>query len=166
MAPFLPQNEMELDDFDYDRFLEKQYRSEQWSIVLGSLKVFVLCFFAVLLLFGLCMGVLIYVRNKEKVRSGTAGNSTGGSSPVSLDDSDLYPILNIAGDNRTTYLKYLDLQRISENGHFKLHHNRNAIIKSDKKIYTYEEMITMRDRLPPPLTIPQIPYEIFKQEQD
>lgn len=112
------------------------------------------------------MGVLIYVRNKEKVRSGTAGNSTGGSSPVSLDDSDLYPILNIAGDNRTTYLKYLDLQRISENGHFKLHHNRNAIIKSDKKIYTYEEMITMRDRLPPPLTIPQIPYEIFKQEQD
>lgn len=40
MAPFLPQNEMELDDFDYDRFLEKQYRSEQWSIVLGSLKVF------------------------------------------------------------------------------------------------------------------------------
>lgn len=96
------------------------------------------------------------------VRSGTTGNSAGGISPVSLEDSDLYPILNIAGDNRTTYLKYLDLQRLSEDGRFELQQNRNVIRKSSKTVYTYEEMLAIRDKLL--LSIPQIPYEIFQKE--
>lgn len=162
MAPFLPQNEIELDDFDYDRFLEEQLRSEQWSMVLESLRVFTSCFFSVLLLFGLFLGVMMYMKNRKMVRSGTTGNSAGGISPVSLEDSDLYPILNIAGDNRTTYLKYLDLQRLSEDGRFELQQNRNVIRKSSKTVYTYEEMLAIRDKLL--LSIPQIPYEIFQKE--
>lgn len=101
-------------DFD----IEQYHSNQQWSMLGKALEIYLLWFLALMILYALAFAGLMYVRSQKKSHAASSAQAseaeqTSGNTLMSLNDKDLYPILNLAGGQSSVYLKYLDVDQIS-----------------------------------------------------
>lgn len=101
-------------DFD----IEQYHSNQQWSMLGKALEIYLLWFLTLMILYALAFAGLMYVRSQKKSHAASSAQAseaeqTSGNTLMSINDKDLYPILNLAGGQSSVYLKYLDIDQIS-----------------------------------------------------
>ena len=84
-----------------------------------------------MVIYALTLAALLYIRgtkhNQEVANGKGSGNEQkSGNTVVSINDKDLYPILNLAGDQSSFYLKYLDVDQIPKSKNQDLRRTKNT----------------------------------------
>ncbi|GAV56144.1 hypothetical protein ZYGR_0BA00500 [Zygosaccharomyces rouxii] len=101
-----------------DLQFEQHTKNQQWNLLSKSLEFYFLWLLSMMVIYALTFAVLLYIRSskrsEEKAANGKGieNEQTSGNTVVSINDKDLYPILNLAGDQSSFYLKYLDVDKI------------------------------------------------------
>lgn len=103
-----------------DPLLEHHTENQQWNLLSTSLEIYFLWLLSMMIIYALTFALLLYIRsykrNQEATTKGKRDENvpTSGNTVVSINDKDLYPILNLAGDKTSAYLKPLDVGKISK----------------------------------------------------
>lgn len=123
----------------------KESRQDQWMMLWESLQLFIMYLLLTMMVEGLLMAILLFSRNRKLVQAADHSNSISaeGSSPTTLDNCNLYPILNLAGENTTAYLKPLDSKKFLQvrgNG-------ENVIERSDRRIYSLQKLCSIKNSM-------------------
>ncbi|CDF89172.1 ZYBA0S03-10880g1_1 [Zygosaccharomyces bailii CLIB 213] len=99
--------------------IEQHIKNQQWSILGKALEIYLLWFLTLMILYALVFAGLLYLKgqkapNVANSAQETESAQTSGNTITNLNNKDLYPVLNVAGDQSSFYLKYLDVDRISK----------------------------------------------------
>lgn len=111
-------------------------KNQQWNLLSKSLELYFLWLLSMMVIYALMFAVLLSIRRSKRSQK-TTGNrerkeheQTSSNTVISINDKDLYPILNLAGDQSSFYLKYLDVDKISQS---KSQDSRQARKTKDRK---------------------------------
>ncbi|AQZ15944.1 (ZYRO0G16434g) [Zygosaccharomyces parabailii] len=99
--------------------IEQHIKNQQWSILGKALEIYLLWFLTLMIVYALVFAGLLYLKgqkapNVANSAQETESAQTSGNTITNLNNKDLYPVLNVAGDQSSFYLKYLDVDRISK----------------------------------------------------
>lgn len=99
--------------------IEQHIKNQQWSILGKALEIYLLWFLTLMIIYALVFACLLYLKgqkapNVANSAQETESAQTSGNTITNLNNKDLYPVLNVAGDQSSFYLKYLDVDRISK----------------------------------------------------
>lgn len=108
-----------------DSQLEQYAGNQQWDLLSKSLEIYFLWLLSMMIIYALIFAMLMYVRNSKENqetndRKSGKNEQNSDNTAISINDRDLYPILNLAGDQSNFYLKYLDVGRIPKTNKLKL----------------------------------------------
>lgn len=115
---------------------KQRTKNQQWNLLSKSLELYFLWLLSMMVIYALMFAVLLSIRRSKRSQK-TTGNrerkeheQTSSNTVISINDKDLYPILNLAGDQSSFYLKYLDVDKISQS---KSQDSRQARKTKDRK---------------------------------
>ncbi|GCF01515.1 hypothetical protein ZYGM_000947 [Zygosaccharomyces mellis] len=115
---------------------KQRTKNQQWNLLSKSLELYFLWLLSMMVIYALMFAILLSIRRSKRSQK-TTGNrerkeheQTSSNTVISINDKDLYPILNLAGDQSSFYLKYLDVDKISQS---KSQDSRQARKTKDRK---------------------------------
>ncbi|AQZ17570.1 (ZYRO0G16434g) [Zygosaccharomyces parabailii] len=102
--------------------IEQHIKNQQWSILGKALEIYLLWFLTLMIVYALVFAGLLYLKGQKAPNIAnnaqeTASAQTSGNTVTNLNNKDLYPVLNVAGDQSSFYLRYLDVDQISKSKH-------------------------------------------------
>lgn len=124
---------------NHSRTADDGTSSDDWWVFWKSCELFGLYLYITFALLTIGAAVEIYFSNKHTVEASIdAENQVGNlSSQVSMTETDLYPMINLAGDSDLLYLRKFKKEQIVA--------SKQAVReKSNKRIYTIEDLLSMR----------------------
>lgn len=132
-------NELYYDENNINEAIEREERHDQWMILLESIQYLIMGLLISLILEGLIVAIILYVRSgiSAKNKESDCSSNAEGLSAAVLDSSNLYPILNLAGENRNMYLKPLNsdkLLQLNDNGDIVKSDNRTRYSMADEEL--------------------------------